>query len=142
MTLEPYLFFNGRCEEAMDFYQQAIGAEVSFKMRMHEAPEPPAPGSVPEGFDGQKIMHASLRIGAMNLLVTDGNSDMQPSFKGFSLTLGVDDTDEAHRKFDALAQGGKVVMPLSPTFWSPCFGMLEDKFGVGWMVIVPPAEEA
>ena len=99
MTLEPYLFFNGRCEEAMDFYQHAIGAEV-----------------------------------------TDGNSDMAPSFKGFSLTLGVDGTAEAHRKFDALAQGGKVVMPLGPTFWSPCFGMLEDQFGVGWMVIVLPTE--
>lgn len=139
MTLEPYLFFNGRCEEAMDFYQQAIGAEVTVKLRMNEAPDPPPPGAIPPGFDN-KIMHASLRIGAMNLLVTDGNSDMAPSFKGFSLTLGVDDTAEAHRKFDALAQGGKVVMPLGPTFWSPCFGMLEDQFGVGWMVIVPPAE--
>ena len=141
MTLEPYLFFNGRCEEAMDFYQHAIGAEVTVKMRMNEAPDPPPPGAIPPGFDN-KIMHASLRIGAMNLLVTDGNSDMAPSFKGFSLTLGVDDTAEAHRKFDALAQGGKVVMPLGKTFWSPCFGMLEDQFGVGWMVIVPPVEAA
>lgn len=141
MTLEPYLSFNGRCEEAMEFYQQAIGAEVTMKMRMNEAPDPPPPGAIPPGFDN-KIMHASLRIGAMNLMVTDGNSDMAPSFKGFNLALGLDDTADAHRKFDALAKGGKVVMPLGPTFWSPCFGMLEDQFGVGWMVIVPARDAA
>lgn len=137
MTLEPYLFFNGRCEEAMNFYKQAIGAEISFQMRMNEAPDPPPPGSIPAGFDN-KIMHASLRVGAMNLMVSDGNSDMAPSFKGFTLSLSVADAAEAERKFNGLvAQGGKVVMPLGKTFWSPCFGMLEDKFGVGWMVIVP-----
>ena len=81
-------------------------------------------------------MHASLRIGAMNLMVSDGNSDMQPSFKGFTLSLGMADAVEAERSFNALAQGGKVVMPLGKNFWSPCFGMLEDRFGVGWMVIV------
>lgn len=139
MTLEPYLFFNGRCEEAMAFYTQAIGAEVSFQMRMSEAPDQPPPGAVPAGFEN-KIMHANLRIGAMTLMVSDGNSNMQPSFKGFSLSLGVADAAEAERKFNALAQGGKVTMPLGKTFWSPCFGMLEDRFGVGWMVIVPPAE--
>lgn len=141
MTLEPYLFFNGRCEEAMDFYQQAIGAEVTFKMHMNEAPEPPPPGAIPAGFDN-KIMHASLRVGGMNLMVSDGNSDMQPSFKGFTLSLGVADAAEAERTFNGLAEGGKVVMPLGKTFWSPCFGMLEDKFGVGWMVIVPSPEMA
>lgn len=135
MTLEPYLFFNGRCEEAIAFYQEAIGAEVTFKMRMNEAPDPPPPSAIPAGFEN-KIMHASLRIGAMNLMVSDGNSDMQPSFKGFTLSLGVADAAEAERSFNALAQGGKVVMPLGKTFWSPCFGMLEDRFGVGWMVIV------
>ena len=136
MTLEPYLFFNGRCEEAIRFYQQALGAEVTMQMRMNEAPEPPPPGAVPEGFEN-KIMHAGLRIGAMNLLMSDGNSDLPPSFTGFSLTLGVADAGEAESKFNALAQGGKVTMPLGKTFWSPCFGMLEDRFGVGWMVIVP-----
>ncbi|OGB29685.1 MAG: hypothetical protein A3F78_03895 [Burkholderiales bacterium RIFCSPLOWO2_12_FULL_61_40] len=135
MTLEPYLFFNGRCEEAIAFYQEAIGTEVTFKMRMNEAPDPPPPGAIPAGFEN-KIMHANLRIGAMNLMVSDGNSDMQPSFKGFTLSLGVVDAAEAERSFNALAQGGKVVMPLGKTFWSPCFGMLEDRFGVGWMVIV------
>ena len=138
MKLEPYLFFNGRCEEAMDFYQQAIGAQLTMKMRMNEAPDPPPPGAIPAGFEN-KIMHASLRIGAMNLLVTDGNSDMAPSFKGFCLSLGMADAAEAERTYAALlAGGGKVTMPLGKTFWSPAFGMLEDQFGVGWMVIVQP----
>jgi PhnB protein len=141
MTLEPYLSFNGRCEEAIAFYEQAIGAQLTMKMRMNEAPDPPPPGAIPPGFDN-KIMHASLRVGAMNLLVTDGNSDAAPSFKGFSLALSVDDTADAHCKFDALAKGGKVTMPLGPTFWSPCFGMLEDPFGVGWMVMVPAPMDA
>ena len=136
MQVEPYLFFNGRCEEAMAFYKEAVGAEVTFQMRMSEAPEPPPPGAIPEGF-GNKIMHANLRVGSTMLMVSDGNSNLQPSFKGFTLSLGVADAAEAERTFNALQQGGKVVMPLGKTFWSPCFGMLEDKFGVGWMVIVP-----
>ena len=134
MKLEPYLFFNGRCEEAIAFYQQALGAEVTMQMRMNEAPDPPPPGAIPAGFEN-KIMHANLRIGEMNLMVSDGNSNMQPSFKGFTLSLGVDDSAQAERAFNALSVGGKVVMPLGKTFWSPCFGMLEDRFGVGWMVI-------
>ena len=141
MTLEPYLFFNGRCEEAIAFYKEALGAEVTLQMRMNEAPEPPPPGAVPAGFEN-KIMHANLRIGAMNLMVSDGNSNTPPSFKGFTLSLGVANAAEADRKFNALGKGGgKVTMPLGKTFWSPCFGMLEDKFGVGWMVIVPSPEK-
>ncbi len=141
MTLEPYLFFNGRCEEAITFYKEALGAEVTLQMRMNEAPEPPPPGAIPAGFEN-KIMHANLRIGAMNLMVSDGNSNMQPSFKGFPLSLGVANAAEADRRFTALQKGGgKVTMPLGKTFWSPCFGMLEDKFGVGWMVIVPAPEK-
>ncbi|MDO8455630.1 MAG: VOC family protein [Burkholderiaceae bacterium] len=137
MKVEPYLFFNGRCEEAMAFYKEAIGAEVTFQMRMNEAPDPPPPGAIPEGF-GNKIMHANLRIGSTMLMVSDGNSNMQPTFNGFTLSLSVDDAAEADRKFTALQQGGgKVTMPMGKTFWSPAFGMLEDKFGVGWMVIVP-----
>lgn len=137
MQVEPYLFFNGRCEEAMAFYKEAIGAEVTFQMRMSEAPEQPPPGAIPEGF-GHKIMHANLRIGSTMLMVSDGNSNAQPSFKGFTLSLGVADAAEAERKFTALQKGGgKVTMPMNKTFWSPAFGMLEDKFGVGWMVIVP-----
>ena len=141
MKVEPYLFFNGHCEEAMLFYQQAIGAEVIFQMRMDESPTPTQPGSLPPGFEN-KIMHASLRIGDSTVMVSDGNSDMQPSFKGFSLSLGVDDVAEAERKFNALAQGGKITVPLAATFWSPCFGMLEDRFGVGWMVSVDAEEGA
>jgi len=137
MKVEPYLFFNGRCEEAMAFYKEAIGAEVTFQMRMDEAPDPPPPGAIPEGF-GNKIMHANLRIGSTMLMVSDGNSNMQPTFNGFTLSLSVDDAAEAERTFNALTQGGgKVTMPLGKTFWSPAFGKLEDKFGVGWMVIVP-----
>lgn len=138
MKLEPYLFFNGRCDEAIDFYKTALGAEVTMLMRMSEAPDPPPPGAIPEGFD-HKIMHASLRIGEMNLMVSDGNSNMQPSFKGFCLSLGMFDVEEAERTYAALlASGGKVTMPLGKTFWSPAFGMVEDQFGVGWMVIVQP----
>lgn len=139
MALEPYLFFNGHCAEAIRLYQEALGAELLFQMRMNESPVPHPPGAVPEGFEN-KIMHASLRIGAMTLMVSDGNNDMAPSFKGFALSLSVADAAEAERKFDALARGGKVTMPLGKTFWSPCFGMLEDKFGVGWMVTVPSAD--
>ncbi|MDO9164482.1 MAG: VOC family protein [Rhodoferax sp.] len=137
MKVEPYLFFNGRCEEAMAFYKETIGAEVTFQMRMNEAPDPPPPGAIPEGF-GNKIMHANMRIGDTMLMVSDGNSNMQPTFNGFTLSLSVADAAEAERTFNALQQGGgKVTMPLGKTFWSPAFGMLEDRFGVGWMVIVP-----
>jgi PhnB protein len=142
MKAEPYLFFNGRCEEAMAFYKEAIGAEVTFLMRVNEAPEPPPPGAVPEGF-GNKIMHANLRVGSTMLMLSDGNSNLQPTFKGFTLSLSVDNAAHAERTFNALQQGGgKVTMPLGKTFWSPAFGMLEDKFGVGWMVIVPSPEMA
>lgn len=137
MKVEPYLFFNGRCEEAIAFYQEALGAEVIMLMRMNEAPEPHAPGCLPPGFEN-KIMHANLQIGSTMLMMSDGNSDMQPSFKGFALSLGVADVTAAERSFNALLQGGgKVTVPLGKTFWSPAFGMLEDRFGVGWMVITP-----
>jgi PhnB protein len=135
MKVEPYLFFNGRCEEAIAFYKQALGAEVTMQMRMNEAPEAPPPGAIPAGFEN-KIMHANLRIGSTMLMVSDGNSNMQPSFKGFSLSVGVANAADAERTFAALLKGGgKVTMPLGKTFWSPAFGMLEDQFGVGWMVI-------
>ena len=134
MKAEPYLFFNGRCEEAIDFYKQALGAELTLQMRMNEAPEPPPPGSIPPGFEN-KIMHANLRIGSSMLMVSDGNCTTQPGFQGFSLSLTVADAAEAERTFGALLSGGgKVTMPLGKTFWSPAFGMLEDQFGVGWMV--------
>jgi PhnB protein len=137
MKIEPYLFFNGRCDEAIAFYKEALGAEVTMLMRMNEAPDPPPPGAIPPGFE-HKVMHASLRIGGTMLMMSDGMSEMQPSFKGFSLSLEVADATEAERRFTALLQGGgKVTMPVGKTFWSPAFGMLEDRFGVGWMVIAP-----
>lgn len=138
MKLDAYLFFNGRCEEAIHFYKEALGAEVAMLMRMHESPEPPPPGALPPGAEN-KIMHASLRIGDNHLLMSDGNSNMTPSFKGFTLSLGVADIAQAERLFAALSDGGQVQMPLGKTFWSPCFGMVEDRFGVGWMLIVHPS---
>ena len=136
MKVEPYLFFNGRCDEAIAFYKEALGAEVTMLMRVHESPDPVPPGALPEGFDN-KVMHANLRIGNTMLMLSDGNSTAVPAFKGFSLSLSVADAAEAERTYSALLPGGRVVMPLGRTFWSPAFGMLEDRFGVGWMVIAP-----
>ena len=135
MKVEPYLFFNGRCEEAIAFYKEALGAEVLMQMRMNESPEPPQPGMLPPGFE-QKIMHATLRIGETIVMMSDGNSNMQPSFQGFSLSIAAPDAVQAERLYNALSQGGKVHMPLGKTFWSPCFGMVADRFGVGWMITV------
>jgi PhnB protein len=137
MTLQPYLFFDGRCEEAIDFYRRAIGAEVEMLMRFKESPEPPEPGRLPPG-SGEKVMHASLRIGDATVLVSDGMAGGQPSFKGFSLSLTVSDEAEAERLFAALGEGGEVQMPLATTFFSPRFGMVVDRFGVSWMVYVKP----
>lgn len=137
MHIEPYLFFNGRCEEAIDFYKKALGAEVIMLMRFKESPEPPQPGMVPPGSE-DKIMHASLRIGDNTVMASDGRCSGQTDFQGFCLSLTVENEAEADRKFAALAEGGQVQMPLGKTFWSPRFGMLADRFGVGWMVTVMP----
>ena len=134
MAIEPYLFFNGRCEEAIEFYRKALGAEVLMLMRYKESPESPPPGMVPAGWDN-KIMHTSLRIGDATVMASDGCSD-GVNFQGFSLSLAVANQDQAQRAFAALADGGQVRMPLGKTFWSPCFGMVADRFGVGWMVTV------
>ena len=134
--IEPYLFFNGRCEEAIEFYRAAIGAEVLMVMRFKDSPEPASqPGMLPPDSEN-KIMHASLRIGESTIMASDGRCQGQASFEGFSLSLTLPNGDEADRAFAALAEGGKVVMPLSKTFWSPKFGMLTDRFDVGWMVTV------
>ena len=135
MAIEPYLFFNGRCEEAIEFYKKALGAEVLMMMRFKDSPEPPAPGMVPPGSDN-KIMHLCMRIGDANVMASDGHCTGQTSFQGFSLSLTAADEADAKRKFAALAEGGQVQMPLAKTFWSPCFGMVADRFGVGWMVTV------
>ena len=133
MAIEPYLFFNGCCEEAIEFYQKALGTEGLMTMHYKDSPEPP-PGMVPAGWD-TKIMHTCLRIGDANVLASDGCSE-GPHFQGFSLALTAANEADAGRKFDALAEGGQVQMPLGKTFWSLCFGMITDRFGVGWMVTV------
>jgi PhnB protein len=137
--VEPYLFFNGSCEEAVEFYRTALGAEVEMMMRYKESPEPPQPGMVPPGFEN-KIMHTSFRVGATTLMASDGCSTDKPNFQGFSLALSVANEAEADRVFAALSKGGQVRMPLAKTFWSPRFGMVQDRFGLGWMVSVRPAE--
>jgi PhnB protein len=134
-VIQPYLFFNGACEQAVEFYKKALGAEVQMMMRYKESPEPPPPGMVPPGFEN-KIMHVSMRIGQTIVMASDGCSGEKPKFEGFSLSLAVSTEAEVDRLFNALADGGKVGMPLMKTFWSPRFGMVTDKFGVGWMITV------
>jgi len=131
--VQPYLFFGGRCEEALDFYRAALGAEVQTLMRFKESPEPPP--DLPDCFD-HKVMHATFRIGQTTLMASDGMCDGNPNFEGFSLSVTAPDETEAERVFAALSEGGLVSMPLEKTFWTPKFGMLQDRFGVGWMVSV------
>ncbi len=131
--VQPYLFFNGRCEEALEFYRTAIGAEVQMLMRFGESPEP-HPGLAP-GYE-QKVMHASFRVGGSTLMASDGRCSGESSFNGFTLSITAPDEAEADRVFAALAEGGKVEMPMMKTFWARKFGMLEDRFGLGWMVSV------
>jgi len=137
MQTQPYLFFDGRCEEAIEFYRGALGAEVTMLLRFKEGPEPQQPGMVPAGA-GEKIMHASLRIGDATVLASDGRCLGQPSFQGFAVSLTVPNEAEAERLFAGLAEGGQVQMPLAKTFFSPRFGMVADRFGVSWMVCVMP----
>jgi PhnB protein len=137
MPIEPYLFFNGRCEEAVEFYKKALGAEVLMLMRFKESPEPPQPGMIPPGSEN-KVMHVSLRIGDGTVMASDGRCTGQTDFQGFSLSITAADEAEAERKFATLSDGGQVQMPLAKTFWSPRFGMVADRFGVGWMVSVAP----
>jgi PhnB protein len=137
-VIQPYLFFNGNCEQAVHFYQKALGAEVEFMMRYKESPEPPPPGRLPPGFE-DKIMHTSLRIGQTIVMASDGCSAENAGFEGFFLSLSVSSEPEADRAFAALADGGEVRMPLEKTFWSPRFGMVVDRFGIGWMISVASA---
>ena len=135
MQIQPYLFFDGRCEAAVEFYRGALGAEVTMLMRFKDSPEPQEPGMVPPGA-GQKVMHASFRIGETTVLASDGRCGGRPSFQGFSLSLTVSSESEADRVFASLADGGQVQMPLTKTFFSPRFGSVTDRFGVSWMVLV------
>lgn len=136
-TLQPYLFFGGRCEEAIAFYRTALRAEVGMLMRFNECPDPVPAGILPPGFES-KIMHGEIRVAGNVVLVSDGCGETPP-FGGFSLALNFPAEADVERAFAALAQGGSVTMPLGKTFWSPRFGMLTDRFGVGWMVGVATA---
>lgn len=138
MNVQPYLMFNGRCEEALEFYRTALGAEIEMLMRFSEMPGPCEPGMIPPGSEN-KIMHSSFRVGDATLMASDGNCKDQLKFgDGITLSLTVKDVADAERRFAALGDGGQVQMPLTKTFFSPSFGMVADRFGVSWMVYVAP----
>ena len=137
MKVQPYLFFDGRCEEAFDFYKRALGAEVTALMRFNESPDPPPPGMVAPGSEN-KVMHAAFRVGETEVMASDGRAAGRPEFKGVSLSLSVPSEAEADRLFGALGEGGQVQMPIGRTFFSPRFGMVADRFGVSWMVVTTP----
>jgi PhnB protein len=132
MLVEPYLFFDGKCEEALEFYRRTIGAEVTALLRWKDSPDPQMamPGAA------EKVMHARMRIGEAMVMASDGRCQGKPEFQGFALSLTAADAAEADRLFAALGDGGQVQMPLSETFFSPRFGMVADRFGVSWMVYV------
>ncbi|MDL5052972.1 VOC family protein [Oscillatoria laete-virens NRMC-F 0139] len=132
--VEPYLFFNGRCEQALAFYESTLGAKRVMLIRFKDSPDTPPPGMIPENWE-DKVMHAAIQIGDQVVMLSDG-CDPDGGFSGFSLSLTLPDVSTCEKIFAALSQGGKVTMPLGKTFWSPCFGMLTDKFGVGWMITV------
>ena len=138
MQVQAYLNFDGRCEEAINFYKKALGAEVEMLMRIKDSPEPPPPGIHPPGTEN-KVMHAALRIGETTVMASDGYCGGKPNFAGFSLSISARDEAEARRLFAALSDSGEVKMPLSKTFFSPSFGMLTDRFGISWMVNYTPA---
>jgi PhnB protein len=136
-ALQPYLNFNGRCEEALEFYRNALGAQVDVVMRFKDNPEPPQPGMCPPGADN-KVMHSSFRVGNNQLMASDCRCEGQPNFQGFSLSVTVSNPTEADRLFAALEKGGQVQMPLGKTFFSPRFGVVADRFGLSWMIYVAP----
>ncbi len=142
MQVQSYLFFNGRCEEAIEFYKKTLGAKVEMLMRFSDSPEQPSEqsstGCAPMG-DPNKIMHSSFRIGDTVLMASDGMTEGPTEFKGFSLTLNPTNEADARRLFATLSDGGQVHQPLISTFFSPCFGVLADKFGMGWMIVVEQA---
>jgi PhnB protein len=135
MLVQPYLSFEGRCEEAIEFYKGALGAQVQMLVRFKDHPEPQPPGMIkPE--TANKVMHASLKIGDSTVMASDGRCHGQPSFAGVCLNIAVPNDAEAERSFHALAEGGQVTMPLAKTFFASKFGMVTDRFGVPWMILV------
>jgi len=141
MLVQPYLMFGGRCQEAIDFYRDAVGAEVQMLLRFKDGPDKPPPGMIPDNWD-DKVMHACLKFGDTQVMASDGCNTIGSEYKGFSLALTVPNEADADRRFAALSQGGQVTMPLAKTFFSPRFGMLVDRFGVSWMIVVESAETA
>ena len=133
-TVQPYLVFGGRLEEALAFYQRAVGAEVEMLMRFNESPDPLPAGMLAPGFEN-KVMHAAFRIGTSQVLACDGTGH-EPPMSGVSLAITLDSPAEVDRLYDALSAGGRVLMAPGKTFWSPRFGMLTDRFGLGWMLMV------
>ncbi|TMN73386.1 hypothetical protein CWB85_04530 [Pseudoalteromonas sp. S1727] len=133
-----YLFFSGRCEEALTYYQTHLDAKIGMMFRFNESPEPIPEGAIPANFD-DKIMHSEFTIGDMKLLATDGCNDSvdEVNYSGFNLTLTIDSEQALRRIFAALSQDGQVRMPLAETFWSPLYGQVTDKFGIGWMLMLP-----
>jgi PhnB protein len=131
-VVEPYLFFEGRCEEAVEFYRKALGAEVLMVMRYKDAPDK---SMIPPGSEN-KVMHASFRIGESTIMASDSCGEESAKFQGFSLSIAPTTEADADKYFNALTDGGKIVMPLAKTFWSPRFGMLTDRFGISWMINV------
>ena len=134
MQLQPYLYFGGRCEEAIEFYKKTIGASVENLMHFNESPQPCPEGAIPKDW-GHKVMHATLRFGDSMMMASDGCETM-PKFGGFAISLTVANDLEAKRVFSALGDGGKICMPLGKTFFASSFGMVTDRFGVPWMVVV------
>jgi PhnB protein len=132
MQVQPYLFFDGRCDEALDFYKKAVGAKVETLMRWKDNPDP---GGCTEA-NKDKVMHAAVKVGDTQVLASDGSCEGKSEFKGFALTISAKTEAEADKMFGALSEGGKVQLPMTKTFFSPKFGMLADKFGVGWMIMV------
>jgi len=135
MATQPYLFFEGRTEEALGFYAKALGAQTQMLMRYEEAPGGAA--KCPDGttLPGDKVMHAAATIGGTLLMASDRFCSGKPSFEGFSLSFEAKDEADAKMRFDALADGGKVCQALAETFFAKAFGMVVDKFGVHWMII-------
>jgi PhnB protein len=137
MHVQPYLFFHGRCEEAVEFYRKALGAEAIELLRYSDSPEPAPAGMLPPGWE-RKIMHGTFRLGDTTIMVSDGHQATGAAFQGFALAITVQSEKEADRLFGGLADGGRVGMPLAKTFWSPRFGMVTDRFGIQWMVSTAP----
>lgn len=134
MQVQPYLFFDGRCEEALEFYRKALGAEITMLMRVKECPDPLPPDMYPPGSEN-KVMHAAFKVGDTQIMASDGHCAGKPSFQGFALTINAANDAEADKLFNAVGKGGQVQMPLGKTFFASKFGMVTDKFGVLWMVL-------